>query len=277
MSVLAKRKMRKKAKKIDVNNSWSVIKIDDKESFFKRILTLVPDNSIWSIEGVADNDLGNYLLKFRFEDEQIVRKGTIWPRKETLKVLINEDSRKALIENLTLKNLDRDIIHQHIYKDDKFYLSSYDCLDAACTWISKGFKHSDFKELIDADQLKLYNFKNEKKTKAPTANYIIKERIIQIFGWLIIFFLGFNIIKSIRDLIFQKQNATPFIPDYINNYTLGEKIIYTFLLLILAFIAYKAIRKKRWILYPLILFLYFAIPYILRFWGDVILNGLISN
>jgi hypothetical protein len=269
--------MSKKAKEIDTNNSWSVIKIGDKESFFKKILTLIPNNSIWSIEGIANNDLRDYLLKFQFKDDQIVRKGTIWPRQKTLKVIINEDSRDDLINKLTLRNLDWDIIHQHIYNGDKFYLSSYDCLDEACTWISKDFKHSDFKDLIEADQLELYDFKNEKKEITIENNYTKTKRITKIIGWLIIIFLSFNIFKSFRDLIFQKQNATPFIPDYINNYIIWEKIIYTILLLLLGFLTFKAIRKKRWFIYPLILVLYFVLPYILSFLGDMILDGLISN
>ncbi|MBK3520030.1 hypothetical protein [Carboxylicivirga marina] len=123
-------------KEIDFKNSWAVSKLEDKLEFFKRILTLVPDNSIWAIEGMSDMKLIEYLQTFPIEDSLIVNKGTIWPKQKTLKVLINPISRKSLIQNITFENLDWEIIHQHIYNDEKFYLTSYDNLHEACTWIS---------------------------------------------------------------------------------------------------------------------------------------------
>ncbi len=138
----------RKGKEVDYENSWIVAKFKDKEAFLKTFLKIIPDDSVWAVEGKFDHNLIDLLQKYRINDEQKVCKGTIWPKQQKMKVLINKESRKEFIEKLTFTNIEWNIIHQHFYKNNLFYLTSYDNLDEDCTRITNELTKSDIEILI---------------------------------------------------------------------------------------------------------------------------------
>src|SRR4030042_613556 len=147
-----RRKKDLQGKEIDYNNCWTIDKLRNKEGFLKRIIELVPNGSIWAIEGIS-KELIEYFSEYHIIDDQKTALGTIWPKQRLLKIKIDTNSRDLIVHKLSKIDLSQEIIHQHIYYGDKFYLTSFDNLHKDCTWISKDFKRLEFEDLIKNGEL----------------------------------------------------------------------------------------------------------------------------
>lgn len=138
-----------KGKEIDFDNCWTLKKINDREELLKRIIEIAPENSIWSIEGIEEKYIYETISKHITSDDKIMQNGTIWPKQKNVKVLLTEIARKEIINSIPNWNLDYNIMHQHIYKADMVYFSSYDNLHPRCTWFSNIIAKEEFKTLSE--------------------------------------------------------------------------------------------------------------------------------
>jgi len=124
-------------KQIDFDNAWIIDKINNRENLLEFLFENTPEKSVWSIEGVYNKDILNLLSKFAHTDETKVALGTVWPKQIHIKILLTNDSKFEILKHISNWDLSEDIVHQHIYKEDVFYLTSFDNLSENCTWISK--------------------------------------------------------------------------------------------------------------------------------------------
>jgi hypothetical protein len=146
---LFKKKSELKGKEIDFDNCWSLKKIKDREELLKKIIEVAPENSIWSIEGIEEKNIYEAISKHITTDNTMMQIGTIWPKQKIAKVLLTEIAKKEIVSSIPNWNLDYNITHQHIYKEDVVYFTSYDNLDPKCTWISNLIDKEDFKNLSE--------------------------------------------------------------------------------------------------------------------------------
>ena len=130
---------------IDFNNAWEFESISKKNEFLSWLIQYVPNNSIWSIEGLYNKELFRIIRHYLTDDGLQVQRGTVWPRPKYCKVLLNEESKNTILKNINKWNLDVDIIHQHIYYQKDIYLTSYDNL--TCVWLTKIIDQSELDKL----------------------------------------------------------------------------------------------------------------------------------
>lgn len=120
----------------------------------KEIIRIVPENSIWSVEGLYSKEIYDVIEPFVIEDEVYIKRATIFPKQDCFKIQLNQKSKKIIASKIDDWNLDWEMIHQHIYKGKISYLNSYDNLHEACTWIAyelKG-KINGIEELIEIEK-----------------------------------------------------------------------------------------------------------------------------
>ena len=86
-------KEEREGRRIDYGSSLCVTSIRNKSEFLVNMLDLVPDGSVWSIEGIHDEQILADLAPYRTTDDVRVIKATIWPRQTQIKVLLNTDAR----------------------------------------------------------------------------------------------------------------------------------------------------------------------------------------
>lgn len=141
--------------KFDFDKAWSFLQIRDKHRFLKWVLSIVPDGTVWNIEGVYDPAILEVLREFPATDNVRISRATIWPRQHTLKVLLTEASKAKLASCLEKWNLDGDLIHQHIYSDTAVYFRSYDNLHENCTWVSHLISRDQLEPLIAGNVVSL--------------------------------------------------------------------------------------------------------------------------
>ena len=150
-----------KGNQIDFKTCWTVNKIYDRNRFLARLIELVPDNSIWTIEGLSDKDIYNLIAKHIVIDDTKIWRGSIWPKHDLYKIKLSEKAKKDLLKGLSKWDLVRNIEHQHIYKGDKFYMTSYDNLHESSTWLSKDFDIKEITTLKDQGVIDFYDSKQK--------------------------------------------------------------------------------------------------------------------
>lgn len=136
-------------KMVDAFNCYSLFEIKDPRNLLIEILNLVPDDSIWAIEGVYSEHIISFLKQFHVEDDESVELGTVWPSQKKIRVLLTKDAKNAIIEELKNWNIDVDIVHQHIYKSGFFYFTSYDNLKSGCIWLTNQIEERKISPLIE--------------------------------------------------------------------------------------------------------------------------------
>jgi hypothetical protein len=156
-----------KGNQIDFDDCWTVDKIINRNRLLARLIELVPIDSIWTIEGLSDKNIYDLISKHIFVDDNKVWNGTIWPKQNFFKIQLTETAKTDILKELPGWDLELNIIHQHIYKDNKYYLTSYDNLHEWCTWISMYFDIVEMNKLKDQNILDFYDAKQvmNKKTK----------------------------------------------------------------------------------------------------------------
>jgi len=87
------------------------------------------------------------ISKHIITDEQKPSKGTIWPKQKLYKIILSKDAKADILRNIDSWDLSWNIMHQHIYKGDIFYLTSYDNLDKGSTWISMELAKTELDKL----------------------------------------------------------------------------------------------------------------------------------
>ena len=132
---------------IDFNNCWNIFEINDRDKLLSRVIELVPDESVWSIEGIENKEIFDVVSKYIITDDQKPSKGTIWPKQKLYKILLSKEAKADILRNIDNWDLSWNIMHQHIYKGDIFYLTSYDNLDKASTWISMELAKTELDKL----------------------------------------------------------------------------------------------------------------------------------
>ncbi|MBD1395725.1 hypothetical protein H9Q13_00980 [Pontibacter sp. JH31] len=146
-----------KGKEIDFDNCWIVDEINDRNKFLALIISIVPEDSIWSIEGLADEEIYHLLSIYPISDDTKVWKGTVWPKQNSFKVKLSKKAKEEILLALPNWNLESNFVHQHIYKDEEFYLTSYDNLDKACTWVSKSLDQGELEKLKELRVIDFYD------------------------------------------------------------------------------------------------------------------------
>jgi len=136
---------------LDIEEAWTFSAIRDKHRFFKWVLSVVPEGTTWSIEGVNDPAIIEALREVSATDDVRMPQATIWPRQNTVKVLLTQKSKAKLSLCLEKWDLDRNLIHQHIYSDTALYFQSYDNLDENCTRVSCLISRDRLEPLIEGN------------------------------------------------------------------------------------------------------------------------------
>ena len=136
---------------LDNNNSFGFSRVHNKNELLKEIIRNVPENSVWSIEGIQSKEIFEIIEPFVIDDEVYIKRATIFPKQDFFKVHLTQESKKIITSKMDSWNLDWEIIHQHIYKEKETYLNSYDNLHEACTWISNELRNKikNIEELIE--------------------------------------------------------------------------------------------------------------------------------
>jgi len=132
-----------------IDEAWTFSEIRDKHRFLRWVLSAVPDGTIWSIEGVSDPAILYLAQEFSASDGVQIPRATIWPRQNTMKLLLTPESKERLSASLQKWDLDRDLIHQHIYSDAALYFRSYDNLHESCTWVSRLISRDQLEPLLE--------------------------------------------------------------------------------------------------------------------------------
>ncbi|NLD36196.1 MAG: hypothetical protein GX654_04930 [Desulfatiglans sp.] len=138
-------KEERKGIEINYDNAWEFQSIFNKNEFMSWLIKYVPNDSIWSIEGLYNSKLYQTVQEYTIDDGIKVNRGTVWPRPKYMKIKLSEEAKKVILENINNWNLESDITHQHIYYQNNVYLTSYDNLD--CTWLSKDIDQSELDTL----------------------------------------------------------------------------------------------------------------------------------
>lgn len=120
---------------IDVRNALMFKEIRDKACLLSAIIDFVPDGSIWSIEGGLGSE-HEILARFAARDDVKTMKATIWPRQQSISVLLDNESKSVIRSWLQKWDLNSSFIHQHIHYSGRFYLTAFDNLDRVCTYVS---------------------------------------------------------------------------------------------------------------------------------------------
>lgn len=128
-------KAEREGAKIDVRNALMFKEIRDKACLLSAIIDFVPDGSIWSIEGGFGSE-HEILASFEARDEVKTMKATIWPRQQSIKVLLNAESKPVIKSWIQKWDLNSSFVHQHIHYSGRFYLTAFDNLDRMCTYVS---------------------------------------------------------------------------------------------------------------------------------------------
>lgn len=138
---------------LDRGNSFCYSRVYNKKELLKEIILNVPEGSIWSIEGFQSKEIFKLLEPFIYKDELYSKRSIIFPKGCVMKVQLTEGAKKEIGTHINSWNLDREIIHQRIYRGKDTYLVSYDNLHEACTWISNEMRHKikNIEELIEID------------------------------------------------------------------------------------------------------------------------------
>lgn len=121
---------------VDVNDCYALFDIRNSKELFKTIITLVPDDSILAIEGIYSKNIIDLLLKEEVSDNQKVYIVIAWPRQIRLKSRLNSKQKSLILNHCDNWDFGNDIIHQHIYKDNHFYFTSYANMKSGCVFIS---------------------------------------------------------------------------------------------------------------------------------------------
>ena len=113
------------------------IAIGDDVAFYRLLFKYVPDGSTMFIEGVLDHGTKTFetLKAYETHDDMKVVLGTQWPKDPVIKIKLSRKNKPKLLELFKRPGFGADFMHQHIYKDGKFFFSSYDTLDDI--WIRK--------------------------------------------------------------------------------------------------------------------------------------------
>lgn len=158
-------KEEREGEKIDYENSLCATNIRDKNEFLAHIIDMVPDGSVWSVEGIVDERILAYLEAYRTIDDVKVMRATAWPRLTQIKVLLNEASKKRIRALLPEWDLNLNFIHQHIYYDENFLLTSFDNLADGITFLSTELDQGALNSLAKEG---LFSFV-EKQPESPNA------------------------------------------------------------------------------------------------------------
>ncbi|WP_028887734.1 hypothetical protein [Tenacibaculum ovolyticum] len=134
-------------REIDYDNCWIITEIPNKNKFIKEILDCLPENCIWSIEGMFDKGIYDTISDFIILDEKKKTKYTVWPKHNFFEVKLTNEARSKVLENIMEWDFDANFIHQNIFSENHCYLTSFDNLHRACTWISDFFEISKLNDL----------------------------------------------------------------------------------------------------------------------------------
>lgn len=140
-------KSERTGEEIDYNNAWIIDSVNDKFKFLAWLFKNVPSNSIWAIEGIYEKSIIDFLVQYSTNDSRSITLGTIWPKQKFLKILLSDMNKNKILMLMKEWDLSIDLMHQHIYKDDHFYFTSFDNLHPCCTWLSKRIPIGELEKL----------------------------------------------------------------------------------------------------------------------------------
>jgi hypothetical protein len=123
--------------------SWQIERISDRAELLNRLVAHAPDGATWSIEGIDDPKVITQLEPFSCSDEIRVPRARVWPRQVMIKLRLNALTKPQLVKLMPTIDLDRNLLHQHIYLGPEYLLAAYDHLDSGCTFISQRFVSPD--------------------------------------------------------------------------------------------------------------------------------------
>jgi hypothetical protein len=136
---------------IDYDNSWCIGDIRDRNAFLSHILDLVPDGSVWAIEGIYEEEILARLGPYETNDDVQVLKGTMWPRQITVKILLDAENKKRIKTMLPDWDLNVNFTHQHIYHREDVLFTSFDNLHDGITYLSRRLDRKALEKLIQQD------------------------------------------------------------------------------------------------------------------------------
>ena len=132
---------------IDFSDARAFKSIKDKNKFLAWLIVYVPSGSIWHIEGIWSEEVFHTIRDYLTADCFQTYKWFAKPRLKYIKVLLEDQSKKAVCEKIDGWDLDSELIHQHIYFGDHVYLTSYDNLHENCTWVSDKIETAELNRL----------------------------------------------------------------------------------------------------------------------------------
>ncbi len=133
----------------DYKDRWDVFGIQNKQKFMKSLFHKVPEDSVWYIEGIDEGSL-KLLDEFKTTDDIKIGRNTIWPKQEIVKIFLSSKNRERIFKLLPTFDFNLDFTHQFVYRQNLFYLVSFDNLDDECTYLSKVFDEVFLTNLAEA-------------------------------------------------------------------------------------------------------------------------------
>ena len=132
------RKKQKNTKVLDINynDNFLCSTISNKSQLLMTIISKVPDDSVWYVNGIYSEDIEAFLCKYSIQiDYKMVIPGLkIWPKQKEYFILLNEKSKNEIIKSIDKFDFDDNFVHQVIYKNNDIYFCSFDCMSETATW-----------------------------------------------------------------------------------------------------------------------------------------------
>lgn len=120
---------------------WTFSEVHRPHAFLKWVLSVVPDESIWTVDGVSRRTR-KFLSRFRGPGPANGIGPLSWSTLPSVEVTLDAEAKTLILEQVDQWDLDRDFIHQSISHGGTLYFLAYDNL-----------QHSSVSKRIAADQL----------------------------------------------------------------------------------------------------------------------------
>lgn len=107
---------------------------------------MVPTGSIWTIEGIEDYSIIKQLESCKVSEDTL-NKQDDRNFKGIRKYLLNQETKKTIIQSIPDWNLDENLYSQHIFWEKQKQFISYHCMQEHYTWVSRQLDESILEQM----------------------------------------------------------------------------------------------------------------------------------
>jgi len=130
---------------MDFSNAWT-LEIYSPHAFLSWLVSIVPNQSVWTVDGLYDRRARQFLKRFRAGGQVKMFNATTSLKLPFVEVDLNSESKPLIMAQIHQWNLDTDFIHQSIRCGDTVYFLAHDNLQD--TWLSKRVTADQLRPLI---------------------------------------------------------------------------------------------------------------------------------